>query len=326
MYLSDLAPKELVQEIFDAMKQQTLKMLPSTVNFSLRFTNEDRLRIYATEVAADAGHWRYEIRITERLLHLVTNYFFALARCVPSANGIELPDAQASGIPLPFVPQVETVEQKLNQIDPDAEIDNDRISLFLDYAREAWSILLFHETAHITEGHLRFIQENEALFRSQAAYSRACEYEADRVAARWVTERILLNGSPWKRGALIGDNLAKIDPHFLAEVASLLFLLSNVDAGLQTENYLHSDVRHFMMITNLMKQLSWDSDEASHEALLKHMTAATDKYVLMLGQPSLRKPTLIMSISLEDQGTAFAQVYDEWVTHSPEWERYRFRR
>ncbi|XAZ21628.1 hypothetical protein LVY75_22680 [Sinorhizobium sp. B11] len=329
MYLSDFDAKAHVKGLFDLLKADTMASMPPNVDFNLRFIGEDSLRMAASIVPAAAGQWRFEVLITNRLLHLITATFFALARCIPSVVGIELPKPEASGVPLPFIAGLETVEQKLNQIPNDIELEGPRVQLFEDFLNEVWSVLLYHEFAHITEGHLLFMTENSALFKKDwaaydPAYSRAMELEADYNAGYRIKNRVAINPADWLCGISLGDNVARIDPLFTGLAVSVLFLVMRVHTGLGTEDYMPSEIRHYMLVIAILEHAPWSSQEERNAATMKLMVDAPRLLDLILGIPQEDKDIYIANMSFDDQDTWVAQVMDEYSALNSAWKKYRF--
>ncbi|MBE1506916.1 hypothetical protein [Rhizobium viscosum] len=326
MYLSDFAPRDIVHEAFDGIKERTMTQLSANVDFSLTFINENTLRIFVRSAPADEGQWRYEVVITNRLYDLITGCFFILASCIPSVNGCDIPSATDFTDLPPFNPSTQNIEQRISEVSNEIEIDDQRIDLFFDFIREAWVLLIFHELAHITAGHLRFMESDRARWEANSAYSRACEYEADDLAAKWIMKRAVLNAPVWRRGAEIRENLTSPSPQFSCLVVSVLFLAVRVRTDVENDDYLPSEVRHLMMIMAIGNAVNWPSQEARIEETFHYMTEATRLLDMVVGMPPSDKPIIVTDFDPDYQEKIVEQVHQEYLALSHEWQGFAFRK
>ncbi len=328
MYLDDFVAREFLQELFDDIKAQTMAQMPAGVDFDLRFSNENDLRIFATIVSASEGEWRFSVVVTERLLQYITRYFFAFARSVPSLSGISIPNPGPSGVPHAWIPEIESLEALLNQIPNDVELPDERVEIFLECLKEAWTLLFFHETAHITEGHLRLMKAEPKLFENDAAFSRACELEADDRAAIWMMERAVENPPEWMRGNKIGPGVWTISTDFTFLIVSILFYSMRIRMpllGSGGQNYLPDELRQSISLVTMGQKSTWSSPRGLFDAYLRAMTGATRVTDVLVGWPERARPTLVFEIPLEKQFGYVRDIIEEYQRLSPQWTPFRFR-
>ncbi|MGW9947010.1 hypothetical protein J2W92_002347 [Rhizobium leguminosarum] len=325
MELLDFIPEEFILDHFDQMNRRTMAFLPPNVSIALRFVNSDDLRIYATSVPGDEGAQCYEIRVSRHLVEFVTRYLFAVARCVDTINGHNIPDPQPSGLPRRWFPDVERMEALLNALPSDLQLHGERVSLFLAIFAEAWDLLLFHETAHITEGHLRFKDEHPERF-DDPIYSRSCELEADDRANRWLRDRATALDYPWITGEGTGSGAYGVDPKFTVIVVSILFLSLRVGAttfGEARENYLPLGTRHMLTVIQLLQHESFDATEDLFEAVLYAMTESLRILDLVMDWPQRPISTLVIDVPLERQGELVSAALADHERLRGEWLPYR---
>ncbi|MGX5664726.1 hypothetical protein ACWKW9_02025 [Rhizobium daejeonense] len=327
MYLDDFVAREFLQELFDAIKAQTMAQMPAEVDFDLCFSNENDLRIFAAVVPAPKGEWRFCVVVTERLLQYITRYFFAYALSVSSLSGISILNPGPSGVPHAWIPEIESLEVLLNQIPNDVELPDERVDIFLECLKEAWTFLFLHETAHITEGHLGLMYAHPELFENDGAFSRACELEADDRAAVWMMARTVVNPPDWMRGDEIVPGVWTISTDFTLLIVSILFYSMRIRRPLiggGGQNYLPDELRQSISLIT-MAQKSASSRQDRFDACLRAMTGATRVTDVLVGWPERALPTLVFDIPLENQVGCVSGVIEEYQRLSPQWTPFRFR-
>lgn len=332
MYYSDLVPEELVSAVFQPMTEQTLTQCHKPLDIKLIFTHvdvrkEDPLKISAVFISIEDGKWLYEIRVPHMLVDFLTRYFFCLAHDLENINGIALTGSRNTTARLPMPAEDDEKHRKLllvkkvNEVSDDLKIDGDRIELFLDFMDELWAFLLYHETAHITHGHLRFV--SQGLSQSNPSYSRAMEFDADRTAVIWSKSKIGVNLPVWKAGVQALSRATSINPHFIAFVVSNMFAATRSYFGNGSDNYLPNEIRHFWAITRILDGSGFGfQDEA--DLAIKYLAESTDLMMKVAGHDQLQKPTLIMDIDLRGQIDWFGRVSKEYSTLRSDWAKYAF--
>lgn len=327
MYYSDLVPEELVSAVFQPMTERTLTQCQRPLEIKLRFTDEDRLRVRAVCVSVEDGKWLYEIRLSRMLMQFLTRYFFCIAHDIDDINGIALTGRRNTTSRSPLVAKVDEEDRKLllvrhvNEVSEDLAIDGDRIELFLDCINQLWTFLLYHETAHITHGHLRFAEE--CLYQSDPSYTRAMEFDADGTAVIWSKSKIGANLAAWKHGTQTLGKLTNINPHFIAFVVSNMFAATRSYFENGSEKYLPNEIRHFWAISRIVDGTGLGFQNEA-ELVIKYLAESTDLMMKVAGRDQLKKPTVMMEIDLQGQIDWFRRVSKEYSTLRPDWARYGF--
>lgn len=327
MYYSDLVPEELVSAVFQPMTERTLTQCHTPLDIKLRFTDESELKTSAVLISVEDGKWLYEIRVSKMLVDFLTRYFFCIAHDLENIDGIALTGWRNATTRSPmFVEVGEThpellLVKKANEVSDDLEIDGDRIELFLDLVNELWTFLLYHETAHITHGHLRFLTDGRS--KSDPSYLRAMELDADNTAVTWCKSKMGLNLSAWHRGPQIQGELTSVSPHFIAFVVSNLFLATRHYYGNVSGKYLPYEIRHAWALLRIVDGGGLGMEDKI-DLVVKYLATATDLMMKVTGHEQLQKPTLIVDIDFEGQKEWFERVSQEHSSLRSDWARYSF--
>ncbi|MBB3412083.1 hypothetical protein FHT87_006053 [Rhizobium sp. BK316] len=326
MELLDFIPEEYLHYQFALMNERTLSMLPSSVSIVLRITGDNNLRIRTTATPDPDGRQSYAILVSKDLIEFITRYFFGVARCAGSINGVEIPNPQPSGITHRWIPELERIEAVLNTIPADLDLDEQRTDLFLALIEVAWDLLLFHETAHITEGHINFMRMEPQRFKADAAYSRSCEIQADETAHRWLRERMTCLTYAWIKGAQLGNAAYSKSSQFSAFVASTLFLKMRVNAstfGHESDQYLPREIRHRLAIRQILQEGSFETKETLYDAMLLAEVEALRIFDLVMGWPERTEKVLFVDIPPEEQQEYLAKAIVDYERLRGEWTKYQ---
>lgn len=328
MYYSDLVPEDLVSAVFQPMTAQTLTQCRRPLDIKLRFTDGKKdLRLGTVCVSVEDRKWLYEIRLSRLLMQFLTRYFFCIAHDLDNINGIALTGWRNTTTRSAMVEEADESLKKwalvrhVHELSEDLAIDGDRIELFLHCISELWTFLLYHETTHVTHGHLRFA--DECLYLSDPAYSRAMEFDADRTAVIWSKSKLGVNLPVWTRGTQALGKLTSINPHFIAFVVSNAFAATRSFSGSGSDKYLPHEIRHFWALSQILDGSGLGvKDEA--ELVIKYLAESTNLMMRVAGRDQLQKPTLIMDIDFQDQIEWFGRVSQGYSTLHSDWAMYGF--
>lgn len=314
MIFADYKAGDALKLQFDVLKGHTVAQIDADIDITLQLSGKNLLRICVVDVSKEANVWRYNIVVTHRLVELVARFFFALARCLPDVGGVAIANPLPSGVPQTWSPVEGNLEVILNQIDGELELDEDRFVLFENCLRAAWDVLLLHEFAHITQGHLRFKAEQEELFKSDPAFSRACEADADDRAAIWFMKKVVVNPPPWLLGSGPQVLACEYPPEFGALIASCLYLVLRIqpdslrDDG---QNYLPLEMRHMLFVMTMINQRKWPDLEAKNMAILHAMTDPMKIIHIVGGRKPPETPILLMDLGFDEQVKRYAELVEE---------------
>lgn len=323
MTFEDFALEDHLASIFDALYQHTQAQV--SVHVELRFSDANDLRITSILVDANLECPRFAIIISRRLVNLVGRCFFCFVKSAAAINGVQVANPVPIEIDEPFFGEIDSLELHLSRLPDEAVIDDERVEIFLSCLSAAWSWLLLHEFAHITQGHLLFIGRENALFRSDPAFSRAMEAEADDRAADWFMAQKIVNPPPVMIGGGDYETVVEYPAGFAALIVSVLYLLLRLQPSTVQvpKAYLPVEVRHAMAVIGLLARRQWSDGDAKSEAILRALTEASNILRLITGLPKRSKPAMISEMPFEEQITRIRAMAEDHVRLQNHWLSHR---